>query len=532
MSPVTLLQTCPSAPPDIRASQPLPTGEGVIDPLSWRTIEGERLFNTVNHANTLAGKAVLHRTLAQPPGDYAAAKARQDAVRELQEDSELRGRLESLIQEAAGLENEFFALLHGTFLGQFGTPAYPLERQGYGHETYRNGTAFLLNLAAGIATTPVPHSLYLKGLFETFARFAASRAAALMRGPAYLGEKGFMTRAEKGLLTPAVRFVPSLFKPRLLVLVIALGWAVAEFLPVVLDLAASWFTPAFWMFLFPLALLYFPIVGGFDRDNCIYPLRKLYLKSPEVAEALDALGQIDELLGFLRYAEAEGGIMTLPRLLENGRHALSVAGARNPVLGKNNPDYVPNGVELKDVQLTFITGPNSGGKTAFCKTLAQIQLLAQIGCPVPAEKADLTVADRIFYQAPEAGVLEEGEGRFGTELKRTKAIFLASTPKSLVVLDELSEGTTTQEKLEISANILEGFHKKGNNTLLITHNHELVDLFQDQNIGQARQVEFVGEHPTHRLVPGISRVSHAHRIARKIGFAKEDIAKYLEEHGI
>ncbi|HLF98006.1 MAG TPA: DNA mismatch repair protein MutS [Methylococcaceae bacterium] len=531
MPPATLLQTCVNTPPEIRASQPLPTGEGVLDPASFRTIEGERLFEAVNHARTLAGQAVLHRSLAQPPGDHATAQSRQDAVRELREDPELRGRLEALVQQAAEREEDFFVLLFGTFLGQFGSPANAMERQGYGHETYRNGTAFLLNFADGIAASPTPHSDYLRSLFGTFGRFAASRAATLMRGPAYFSERAMLTRAEKGWLTPAVRFTPHMFKPVFLALAFAVGWAVVEFVPILLDLA-SVFLPSFWMFLLPFALLYFPVVGGFDRDSCIYPLRGIFRKSPEVQAAVDALGQVDELLGFLRYAEAEGGVTTLPRLLEGERHALSVTAARNPVLGKTNPDYVPNGIELKDVQLTFITGPNSGGKTAFCKTLAQIQLLAQIGCPVPAEKAELTVADRIFYQAPEAGALEEGEGRFGTELKRTKAIFLASTPKSLVVLDELSEGTTTQEKLEISANILEGFHKKGNNTLLITHNHELVDLFQDQNVGQARQVEFVGEHPTHRLIPGISRVSHAHRIARKIGFAKEDIAKYLEEHGI
>jgi DNA mismatch repair ATPase MutS len=174
-----------------------------------------------------------------------------------------------------------------------------------------------------------------------------------------------------------------------------------------------------------------------------------------------------------------------------------------------------------------VTGPNSGGKTAFCKTLAQIQVLAQIGCYIPADRATMTVADRIFYQVPEISHLTDGEGRFGTELKRTKAIFLASTPRSLVIMDELSEGTTNEEKLEISVSILDGFREKGNSTVLITHNHELVDFYQRRAVGQARQVEFRNELPTYRLIEGISRVSHADRIAKKIGFSKDDIAKYL-----
>lgn len=183
------------------------------------------------------------------------------------------------------------------------------------------------------------------------------------------------------------------------------------------------------------------------------------------------------------------------------------------------------------MKLTFVTGPNGGGKTAFCKTIAQAQLLAQIGCYVPAERAQLSVADRIFYQVPESNSLVDREGRFGTELQRTKAIFFASSPKSLVILDELAEGTTYQEKLEISRTILGGFHQVGNNTILVTHNHELAEQFQKRDVGLYRQAEFVHNSPTYRLIEGISRVSHADKVARRIGFAKEDIEKHLAERG-
>jgi len=220
--------------------------------------------------------------------------------------------------------------------------------------------------------------------------------------------------------------------------------------------------------------------------------------------------------------------MVLPTIVEPDRYIAHLKAAKNPILGKEIPNYVPNDVDLEP-RLTFITGPNSGGKTAICKTITQIQLLAQIGCPVPAKKAETAVADRIFYQVPEFSSLEDGEGRFGTELKRTKAIFMATSPKSLVILDELSEGTTYEEKLETSSNVLNGFNKKGNVTILITHNHELVDRFMQGGIGQALQVEFKGDHPTFRLIEGISRVSHADRVAKKIGFAKEDIEHYLQE---
>jgi hypothetical protein len=81
--------------------------------------------------------------------------------------------------------------------------------------------------------------------------------------------------------------------------------------------------------------------------------------------------------------------------------------------------------------------------------------------------------------------------------------------------------------MESSSNVLNGFYRKGNSTILITHNHQLVDEFVRQRIGLPRQVEFADNAPSYKLIDGISRVSHADRVAKKIGFSKEDIDNYL-----
>lgn len=522
----TLLQSDAKEPPAVRFATPGATGEGVIDVSTFQAIEVDRLFDAINHAATLTGQATLYRSLVQPLASANLVRAKQDAVREIESNKALRESLETLTKQAKSLEDDFYGLLFGTFLGLLSSPAHKLEIEGYGYETYKKGTRFMLNLVDAANRVPKPNSEYLRALIDDLRNFANSRAYALMKGPVYRTEKDVRPKAEKPWYMPAIRFRPSLFKPVGLTIAAVLLLLALQFVPLLLDMAMS-IAPVFWLFLLPISFVYIPLVGGFDRDGCIYPLRDIFKRSEDVQNTLDSLGKLDELLSFVRFKEAFGHPVVLPKIIEAERHSMTFKNVRNPVLGKDNPGYVPNDIGLKNTRLTFITGPNSGGKTAFCKTLVQSQLLAQIGCYVPAQEAELTVADRIFYQVPEISHLADGEGRFGTELKRTKNIFLATTSKSLVIMDELSEGTTHEEKIEISMNILDGFYQKGGNTVLITHNHELVDAFQKKGIGLAKQVEFKNEQPTYRVVEGISRVSHADRVARKIGFSKEDIARYL-----
>ena len=525
----TILNTETNEPPEIRASKPLETGEGAIDEATFRTIEVDRLFDVVNHSGTVIGQSILYRSLARPLASAEPIQMKQAALRELQSNTELREKLEVLLTRAATRENDFYNLLYGTFLGLIGTPGHKLEIEGYGYESYRKGTQFMLDLVKDAEAMPTPESSYLKGIVEQIRGFAKTRWHALMEGPAIKTEKGFKTSEEKGALTPGFTFKPTLFKPLLItaaVAFIALLYYLAPLAQFGISPAA---VPALMIFSIPALMVYVPIVGTYDRDSCIYPLRDDFKGSSDIQHTLELLGKLDELWSFLEYAKSFDSPMVLPTIVDSDSYIARLKAAKNPILGKEIPNYVPNDVDLEP-RLTFITGPNSGGKTAICKTISQIQLLTQIGCPVPAEKAETAVADRIFYQVPEFSSLEDGEGRFGTELKRTKAIFMATSPKSLVILDELSEGTTYEEKLETSSNVLNGFNKKGNVTILITHNHELVDRFMQEEIGQALQVEFKGDHPTFRLIEGISRVSHADRVAKKIGFGKEDIEQYLQDH--
>lgn len=497
------------------------TESGVLDASAFNIIEVDKVFDAVNHAATTIGQATVFRSLSDPSADLANLQLKQQAVAELRNQAELRTAVNALLDQAAAGENHWYVLLFGKFVGSFTSVRSHDEIEGYGYVQYKKGIGFMLDLLDSTNTLPTLQSPYLVAVVDKIKAFAQSRDYTLMQGPVYFTEKGIRSKHESvGIFPIPIIFRPRVFKPLLVTLIFLVLCVLAYFM------LAS---PISLAFLAPFLLVYFPIVGGYDRDNCIIPLRQAFKQSAVVAETLEALGQLDELLAFVKFADAFGHDTVLPTLVDANHHRINVKNAKNPVLAKSNSAYVGNDFALDDEKLVLITGPNSGGKTAFCKTISQIQLLAQIGCYVPATSAVLTVADKLFYQSPEVSHLADGEGRFGTELKRTKDIFLASTAKSLVILDELSEGTTFEERMESSANVLNGFYRKGNSTILITHNHQLVDAFVQQKTGVALQVEFAHDAPTFRLIPGISRVSHADRVAKKIGFSKDDIDNYLAE---
>ncbi len=522
----TILKSWQNEPwPVVKSNKPLPVGEAVIDESAFNALEIDKVFESANYASTTVGKAVLFRSLCQPLNDIKAIKAKQDAVKELAKSPSLRLQAESIVETAAANEKNLYLLFFGEFLGAFSQSRAQNEIEGYGYRQYKNGVRFFQEAASQAHGVATPKSKYLNELIDKIKSFSETREFSLMAGPVYIVEGKIKSKEEQGnsRFPIPVIFKPQIFKPFLLSGLVLLLWLISMFSPV--DITPS--LPAVSVFLGPLALLYFPIIGGYDRDNCIIPLRKLYKESEVIGEFLDALGRLDELLSFIKFSENFGCATVLPKFDDAKHHRVNLTAAVNPVLGKANPDYVGNDFVLDDDKLVLLTGPNSGGKTAFCKTVTQIQVLSQIGCYIPAKAAALTVADKVFYQAPEISHLDDGEGRFGTELKRTKDIFLATSAKSLVVLDELSEGTTFEEKMEASSNVLNGFYRKGNSTILITHNHQLVDQFASAGTGIPMQVEFAKEAPTYRLIPGISRVSHADRVAKKIGFSKEDIDNYL-----
>ncbi|MDD5759491.1 MAG: hypothetical protein PHI06_10455 [Desulfobulbaceae bacterium] len=492
----------------------------IADKRTLRVVEIHNLFKAIDHTLTMVGSARLFHSLMNPSQSIELVHAKQDSYCELENNERLQGAICEFLADFAKSEADLFKFLN--------VHTHPL----IAYSDYQAAVNAIERMLVATAKLPQPETVYLDSLFKSIASFTGSATRSMLVGPVFRTWHGVKARQEISAFTPAIRFRPSRLGigsllPAFPGLIFGAAWLSGLMEPAVakaLCLGTSWFSVVGFIYGGVLK----PMV---DYDTAILPVRQRLIDSNRFASAIESVAAIDELMSFVGFSRAMPHPTVLPEITNEETHFFVAKNLRNPIIAKDDPNFVATDVNLAGARMTFVTGPNSGGKTTFCKTIVQNQILAQIGSPVVASGAMINMADRITYQAPAFDTLSDSEGRFGTELKVTRDIFYSVTPQSLTILDEIAEGTTTHEKVSFSVDIMNGFYAVGNNTILVTHSFELVESFQAQAKGQYLQVEFLGDEPTHRIIPGISTDSHALRVAQKIGFAPEDIASHLRQNG-
>lgn len=159
---------------------------------------------------------------------------------------------------------------------------------------------------------------------------------------------------------------------------------------------------------------------------------------------------------------------------------LEIVEGRHPVVEAclKDQQFIPNSLTLQTEDCSFIllTGPNMAGKSTLLRQVALIALMAQAGSFVPASKATIGIIDRIFCRVGASDNLARGESTFLVEMNETANILRNATDESLVVMDEVGRGTSTNEGLSIAWAICEVLLEKKIRTLFATHFHELTLL--------------------------------------------------------
>ena len=132
---------------------------------------------------------------------------------------------------------------------------------------------------------------------------------------------------------------------------------------------------------------------------------------------------------------------------------------------------------MPDDRIWLLTGPNMAGKSTFLRQNALITIMAQAGFYVPATKAVISMADRVFCRVGASDDLASGRSTFMVEMVETATILNRATRQSLVILDEIGRGTATFDGLSLAWAVVEHLHEVvGARVLFATHYHELSAL--------------------------------------------------------
>jgi DNA mismatch repair protein MSH4 len=186
----------------------------------------------------------------------------------------------------------------------------------------------------------------------------------------------------------------------------------------------------------------------------------------------EAVAMIDMLVSFAHVSSTPNYVR--PEFTDT----LAIKQGRHPILDMMLPEPpIANDVYASAVSnFLIITGPNMSGKSTYLHQVVLSQVMAQCGCFVAAEYASFRVADQIFVRMGNDDDIETNSSTFMVEMREMNYILQNVTGNSVIVIDELGRGTSTEEGVGLAHAICEHLLGLDAFTFFATHFHQLCDL--------------------------------------------------------
>jgi DNA mismatch repair protein MutS2 len=248
----------------------------------------------------------------------------------------------------------------------------------------------------------------------------------------------------------------------------------------------------------------------------------------DITRSIELVAELDLILAKARYARWINAVE--PVILEPSTDGKKKAGyiklidARHPLLGEK---AVPFSLELGDkYSVLVITGPNTGGKTVTLKTIGLLNVMAQAGLPIPADKdSQLPIFDNVFSDIGDEQSIEQTLSTFSWHVGNIVRIIGQAAGKSLVLLDELGTSTDPEEGSALARAILRYFLSKGILTVATTHFSDLKAFAHTTSGLNNASLEFDPKTltPTYHLTIGTPGGSNAIATAARLGIPNEII---------
>lgn len=179
------------------------------------------------------------------------------------------------------------------------------------------------------------------------------------------------------------------------------------------------------------------------------------------SKVVECVGKLDCLISLVRSSESLGSPLCRPEFVESNTAFLDFKELRHPCFipggASGTHDFIPNDVSLGmqgKGQIGLLTGANAAGKSTLLRMTGIAVIMAQIGCFVPAREARLVPVDAIMTRLGANDNIMQGKSTFFVELSETKRMLDNATPRSLIILDELGRGGSSNDGFAIAEAVL------------------------------------------------------------------------------
>jgi DNA mismatch repair protein MutS2 len=177
---------------------------------------------------------------------------------------------------------------------------------------------------------------------------------------------------------------------------------------------------------------------------------------------------------------------------------------KNPV--KNNADCHQGNHGI------VISGPNTGGKTVFLKSVTLAYLLFYHGFFVPAQDAEMYPYEGLFYFGNDLQDLQVGLSSFSGEVKNYIELMENILPSNLILIDEIFNSTSSDEASALSLAYFDELHKRAICHIIVSTHHQMFKtlIHQDRNyISCHVGFDTTSMKPTYKIIWGTPGASMA-----------------------
>ncbi len=189
-----------------------------------------------------------------------------------------------------------------------------------------------------------------------------------------------------------------------------------------------------------------------------------------------------------------------------------------------------------------ISGPNTGGKTVFLKSITLCYLFYYHGHFVPATHAELFPYEGLFYFGNDLQNLSSGLSSFSGEVKNYISLIEHLRESNLVLIDEIFNSTSSDEASALSLSYFNELHRRGKCHIVVSTHHQMFKtlVHQDQQYISAHLgFDPVGLKPSYKMIwgtPGSSMALDIFRLLANghpiVSSIPDEALKYLNSKNI